>query len=778
MRTISVTYTNNLFPKRIAAHWEPSYFSYLSLIATFLMLTSLFPMLNSTNAQTVPNGSGREFFLTSFKQCPDSEPYGVPDSVIVYIVGTEACTGYAKNFVTGYHLDFSVTPNQTTEIRIPATEAQCADTIGIQHKAIYINTTKNVWVYMQPSSRHCEGRNDTIEVKLISGSKISILPIPYFDDEILVDFATYRYFYHSQPTVSIIAVEDNTQLLVHVPIRETIDTTISVSIDQGEIYSYRPAPLTTSFACASPASSNCKPIIAFYHDETGEYLRRPYQNLATRQLNYAHFFSQEVLHLAGSHLVNFLNAVTTHNFIAFSMDDNAFYSINGQVPNQTDPPDGPHFPDGTPCITEIREANMPYNDLYPRFITANAPFHLVNEGHAFYPRLGGFFPHIPNQYDSYMACMGFVNFVVSGFPEYVLQTDRMVGEALFTTKAQLSPNTDSLFTELNIAVTDAGRFTTYINGSLISSDSFHSITECPYYYARFYYLNNAPELFHLQNSNGIVASLNQFGYYVVPMDTCSVFYFSYFGACHSGGNGAIKASLDALDLTPVWCSNDTLHLKAINNYYHYRIDWIIGDNYYPNREEILFPLVDSGLLKITLIIDKACPDTIIKYVTVIIPPIIVNMPKDTVICEGQSIRVHSPNTDIYRWADGTVGATLTPTYSGLHTLTASNYCYSVDSAVSIKLLDCSNDIYIPNAFTPERNGLNEEFRPLFTRPEQLEEYKLIIYNRWGGLEFYTTQYADGWTGYGCSEGVYVYIIEYKNKREKTQQQKGTVILIR
>jgi gliding motility-associated-like protein len=218
---------------------------------------------------------------------------------------------------------------------------------------------------------------------------------------------------------------------------------------------------------------------------------------------------------------------------------------------------------------------------------------------------------------------------------------------------------------------------------------------------------------------------------------------------------------------------------VLNNWFNYPISWIIGDNYYPDRDSIEFPLVDSGLLRINLIIDKPnCPDTIAKYVYVHIPPIIVDMPKDTAICRGQSIRVCSPNTENWHWSNGSQNPTITPQYAGIYTLTASNKCYSKDSSVWIEILDCDNELYVPNAFTPNGNGLNETFKPLFSRPEYIEEYKFFIYNRWGNLLYFTKDMYDGWTGYGSDEGVYVYVIEYKNQREKRKQIKGTVTLFR
>ena len=154
------------------------------------------------------------------------------------------------------------------------------------------------------------------------------------------------------------------------------------------------------------------------------------------------------------------------------------------------------------------------------------------------------------------------------------------------------------------------------------------------------------------------------------------------------------------------------------------------------------------------------------------------MHNDTTLCAGDYIIVNSPNTDNFRWSDGTVGNILYHKYSGIYTVTASNYYYSVDSTVRIELFDCNNDIFIPNTFTPNSDNLNEVFQPVFTRIEQLETFQFYIYNRWGNLVYYTADATDGWTGDECQSGVYGYIIKYKNRKEKEKEIRGKVVLLR
>ena len=55
------------------------------------------------------------------------------------------------------------------------------------------------------------------------------------------------------------------------------------------------------------------------------------------------------------------------------------------------------------------------------------------------------------------------------------------------------------------------------------------------------------------------------------------------------------------------------------------------------------------------------------------------------------------------------------------------------------------DIAIPNAFTPDGDGANDEFKPIITS-EFIEEYSLLIYNRWGQKVFESNDPDLGWNG--------------------------------
>lgn len=71
-------------------------------------------------------------------------------------------------------------------------------------------------------------------------------------------------------------------------------------------------------------------------------------------------------------------------------------------------------------------------------------------------------------------------------------------------------------------------------------------------------------------------------------------------------------------------------------------------------------------------------------------------------------------------------------------------------------------IYIPNAFNPNGDGLNEEFIPIVSN---VQLYQLQIFNRWGQLIFETNDENEGWDGTyeggKCLPGVYIYKLSYR-----------------
>jgi len=88
------------------------------------------------------------------------------------------------------------------------------------------------------------------------------------------------------------------------------------------------------------------------------------------------------------------------------------------------------------------------------------------------------------------------------------------------------------------------------------------------------------------------------------------------------------------------------------------------------------------------------------------------------------------------------------------------------------------ELFIPNVFTPNGDGLNDEFKIVGTG---IKEFKCTIFNRWGNELFTWEDMFQGWDGntmFGkkASSGVYVYLAEIRDLNGETKTIYGTVTL--
>lgn len=90
---------------------------------------------------------------------------------------------------------------------------------------------------------------------------------------------------------------------------------------------------------------------------------------------------------------------------------------------------------------------------------------------------------------------------------------------------------------------------------------------------------------------------------------------------------------------------------------------------------------------------------------------------------------------------------------------------------------------LPNAFTPNNDGLNDIFRGKGQLPG-IQDFKMQIWNRWGEMVFESDSPSEGWNGeyHGSGKllmaGVYVYTISYRAPRGEMIELKGHVTLVR
>jgi gliding motility-associated-like protein len=103
--------------------------------------------------------------------------------------------------------------------------------------------------------------------------------------------------------------------------------------------------------------------------------------------------------------------------------------------------------------------------------------------------------------------------------------------------------------------------------------------------------------------------------------------------------------------------------------------------------------------------------------------------------------------------------------------------------ISVPQRDCP--VYLPTAFSPNSDGINDQFQ-LFASTEFTGTVRsLRVYDRWGGLVFEAADAATalaGWdgrvNGVAAAAGTYVYLLEIEGNEGTLIEQRGAVVLLR
>jgi len=117
--------------------------------------------------------------------------------------------------------------------------------------------------------------------------------------------------------------------------------------------------------------------------------------------------------------------------------------------------------------------------------------------------------------------------------------------------------------------------------------------------------------------------------------------------------------------------------------------------------------------------------------------------------------------------------------SGLYKvkLTVSNkYCSCTDS-INVKVT--TSDLQVPYVFTPNGDGMNDEFRIAY---KSIISFQCWVFNRWGQKVYSWTDPSKGWdgtfNGVPATAGAYFYIIEAKGTEGENLNKKGNINLLR
>jgi gliding motility-associated-like protein len=155
---------------------------------------------------------------------------------------------------------------------------------------------------------------------------------------------------------------------------------------------------------------------------------------------------------------------------------------------------------------------------------------------------------------------------------------------------------------------------------------------------------------------------------------------------------------------------------------------------------------------------------------------------DTVMLKGSASGTdisHVWTPDLHMSDAGSLTPSVYPPSQTEYTLNVSSPhgCPGAEDRMTVNVY---NDLFIPNAFTPNGDGINDVFHVI-----TLDGYTLLrlsIYNRFGQLVYQSSDPYAGWDGnirlYPQAAGNYVYYVEWKLDNGQLRRKKGNLMLIR
>jgi gliding motility-associated-like protein len=163
----------------------------------------------------------------------------------------------------------------------------------------------------------------------------------------------------------------------------------------------------------------------------------------------------------------------------------------------------------------------------------------------------------------------------------------------------------------------------------------------------------------------------------------------------------------------------------------------------------------------------------------------VSLGPDSTICSYDIffLGFRGNNIRSYVWNNGSTDSSIRIVSSDTYGIMVSNACGTAQDLVDINVESCNDDIYFPDAFTPDGDRRNDKYRAAHLPGVTVFTYELYIYNRWGELVFFTTKLDAGWDGTLKGKmqdtGTFVWMARYRKRSGESEQfRKGTFLLIR
>jgi gliding motility-associated-like protein len=218
--------------------------------------------------------------------------------------------------------------------------------------------------------------------------------------------------------------------------------------------------------------------------------------------------------------------------------------------------------------------------------------------------------------------------------------------------------------------------------------------------------------------------------------------------------------------------------------------WDFGDSEFDGNQYTAHRYKEGGIYKVILYSGNSlgCRDTVAK--TIDVDRFFPYAGNDTIIVRGERIDFNATGGVEYSWTPGDQGLSNTniPNPTAFYPDTGtyhykvhikSSYGCEGDAYVNVRVVS-NPSFFVPNAFTPNGDGLNDFLRPRAVGYRSVDFFR--VFNRFGELVFEGKDFSIGWDGRWKGQyadiGTYMYALKLTNRFGVVETAKGDVILMR
>ena len=222
--------------------------------------------------------------------------------------------------------------------------------------------------------------------------------------------------------------------------------------------------------------------------------------------------------------------------------------------------------------------------------------------------------------------------------------------------------------------------------------------------------------------------------------------------------------------------------------------WEFGDGALGANVSVTHCYTAGGMFSVALTVTDvtgcsataSAPDRVVTYATP--SASFVALPATTTISDPLINFINtSQNATGFSWtfgdADNSSSVEFSPNfnYSAIDcftvTLAASNAEGCRDSTAGTVCVEDPYALYMPNAFTPNGDEVNDVLMPI-TSIQDPKNFQLMIFDRWGGPVFSTADLYQGWDGGAFPSGIYCWKVWITDVHGNEHEQVGHVALLK